>query len=257
MRLLCQAAVLLGLMSVPGWSDPALYSNGGIDGGSTSYTPSFYSLDVNSSSPGSCGVFDSNGSAACGVFDTFTLSSDSVITGVSSIGLWVNHGDTVSSLSWYICQSICSDGDNNPQGVFASGTDVSSLNLSLVASDVTVGGTSYDVYSAGFAVSSLSLSAAGGPYTLELYDGIDNNDNVLWDVNGPGGASTAYQSIYGSAATCSDQSESEAFCSNSFEIDGTQGSTTPEPGTFWALGTGLFAISLLTRRRMEKRPGGK
>jgi hypothetical protein len=251
MRLLCQAVVSLALVSVPGWSD-VLYSTGAIDGGITSYSPAFFSLNVSSATlGGSCSVNNTTGNAECGVFDTFTPTFDGTVTGVSNIGLWVPHEDTPdtpTTLSWYICESICVEADNTPSGVLASGTSVS-LSTSLVASDVEVDSTFYDVYSVGFSVGDLFLTAADGPYTLELYDGVDtdNDNSVGWDVNGPSSTSTAYQSIYGSPETNA----------NSFEIDGTTGVVAPEPGTFPALVTGLLAISLLSRRRTGKRSAGQ
>jgi hypothetical protein len=229
MRLLCPAAVLLSMMSVSGWSQ-TLYSNGGVLGDPT------------------VGGYNISGQSASGVFDTFTISSesDSIVTGVSNIGLWVSSGDTPLSLSWYICVSICVDGDGNPFGVLDSGTDVS-LSTNLVDTGVQPqGGPSYDIYAASFSVDNLDLSP--GEYTLELYGAVDGDCadcSVLWDVsNGP---SAAYETVYGSPTA-----------SNSFEVDeGNVEGTTPEPGTFVALGTGLVAISLLRRRGVKKRPGSQ
>jgi hypothetical protein len=225
MRLLCQAAVLLSLLSVPGWSDSALYSNGGILGDPLQTG----SLDTLNSLP------------QYGVFDTFTISSDSIVTGVSNIGLWVVSGDAPSSLSWAICYSICSGLDGSPVGVLASGSDVT-LSSTF---DTSVSG--YDIYSAGFSVEDLSLSS--GEYTLELYDGVDADCadcSVLWDANG--GPSAAY---YGSV--------SEGFASlpesNSFEIDsgGSDGGATPEPASALLSGTGLLVLAGVTRLRLRSQ----
>jgi hypothetical protein len=229
MRLLCQAAVLLSLLSVPGWSDPTLYSNGGILGDPTQTS----SLDTLNTLP------------QYGIFDTFNISSDSVVTGVSNIGLWVVSGDAPSSLSWAICLSICSGLDGSQVGVLAYGDNVG-LSSGLVEANASDSG--YDIYSAGFSVEDLSLSA--GTYTLELFDGVDADCadcRVLWDAND--GASAAY---YGSV--------SEGFASlassNSFEVDGTTGGdgtgdVVPEPNSALLSGIGLLVLAGVTRSRLR------
>lgn len=217
MRLLCQAAVLLSLLSVPGWSDQILYSNGGILGGATGTSYSIASPQPQS-----------------GVFDTFFISSDSTVTGISNIGLWVASGNTPLSLSWAICLSICADLNGDPLGVLASGSNVT-LSSSRVQADVPAAGGPFDIFSASFSVNNLDLSATVGTYTLELYNAVAapcSDCNVGWDVNG--GSRTAYVTVTGSPVP-----------SNSFEVDGNVGGNAPEPGTFPVLGTGLFAIFLI------------
>lgn len=229
MSLLCRAAVLLSLLCVPCWSAEVLYSNGGILGDAADGSYNLPALPQD------------------GIFDTFSISSSATVTEVSNIGLWVVSGDTPLSLSWFICVSICVDSDGAQVGVLASGFDVS-LSPSIVESGVQATSGPFDVYSAGFSVDNLDLSA--GSYTLELYDGIDQecqSCNVGWDING--GPSTAYIGV----------TDPTPQPSNSFEVDSNLvgAENAPEPGTFWALGTGLLAIPLLTRRRIQKRLGGK
>jgi hypothetical protein len=220
MRLLCQAAVLLSLLSVPGWSDQILYSNGEILGGATGTSYSIASPQPQS-----------------GVFDTFFISSDSTVTGISNIGLWVASENTPLSLSWAICLSICADSSGDPLGVLASGSNVT-LSSSIFQTGVPAAGGPFDIFSASFSVNNLDLSAAVGTYTLELYNAVAApcplGCNVGWDVNG--GPSAAYVIVTGSGSP---------LRSNSFEVDGNVGGNAPEPGTFPVLSTGLFAIFLI------------
>jgi hypothetical protein len=81
MRLIWQAVVFVSLLALPVWSD-ILYSNGAIRGGNGGSAADISEANVN-----------------YGYFDAFSLSSDSTVTGISNIGLWVFLGRSPLSLS--------------------------------------------------------------------------------------------------------------------------------------------------------------
>ncbi|MGD1092330.1 MAG: hypothetical protein ABSB35_10095 [Bryobacteraceae bacterium] len=128
MRPLWQAAVLVSLLSVPGWSTTILYSNGPINGSLGAY-PIGYEVDFT-------------------VTDSFVISSSSTVTGISNIGLWDNpYNPPINELNWVI--STSPDGGGSVLG-FANGATLSNTYLFYNGAAV---------YSASFSVNNLSLSA--------------------------------------------------------------------------------------------------
>jgi hypothetical protein len=159
--------VLLGLLSVPGWSD-ILYSDGGVNG-----------------SIGAFPIYDGNE-----VTDSFTISSSSTVTGVSNVGLWAIAGDIPTdlpaTLSWVI--STSPDGGGTVEG---SGSGVG-LSTSLFG----IAFNEYFVYSGSFTVGSVTLSA--GTYYLELENAVPSPypGSVGWDINtGPSTADVNGSSV--------------------------------------------------------------
>lgn len=207
-----QAVVLASVLSVPAWST-TLYTDGGIGdllGGN--YINEGYEIS-----------------------DSFTISSDSTVTTVSNVGLWVFNGDVPGTLDWSI--STSPDGGGTLEG---SGSGVS-LSTGFFGDG---GGTTYTVYSASFPVGSLDLSA--GTYYLTL----DDATTVGGGISGPGVAWDVTCGLPGCAPSTEYENGVLGTSPNSFEIDGT--SAAPEPSTAFLLGVPLLIFELARRARRHR-----
>jgi MYXO-CTERM domain-containing protein len=190
--------VVLSLMSVACWGT-TLYTNGAISG-------AIGGAMIN-------GGFE--------VSDSFVLSSDSFVTGVSNIGLWVYTPDVPETVDWVI--STAPDGGGTVEA-FGAG---SSLATSFFE---TVGNR--DIYSSSFSTGSVALSA--GTYYLELLNATSAGSGaVFWDVNG------------GSAAA---DTNGGPITSEAFQVDGI----APEPTSVVLSGLGLMALAGIARLRRRQ-----
>ena len=152
MKRLC----LFSLLSVPTWS-AVLYTNGPISAAFTD-TPIYHQREAT---------------------DSFVISSDSTVTGISNLGLWINSVDVLETLSWVI--STAADG----AGTVEASASAITPTVAVVATN-----TGHTIYSASFAVSNLALSA--GTYYLELFTCATVDDGLCgWDELNPTGPSTA------------------------------------------------------------------
>jgi hypothetical protein len=169
----------------------------------------------------------------CGliVSDSFVLSSSSTITSFDA-GLWVGPGDSPASTSWAISAG-------NPS--FLGGTVVAggSGNYSNSLYCFGCGLGVFDIYTS--TLSGLNVSLGAGTYYLELFNGltaIGGNSSLFWDENN--GPSTAYE--YPFVTT--------GIPSQAFNIYGTGGTATPEPGTVMLLGSGVAGLAGMLRRKI-------
>jgi len=170
----------------------------------------------------------------CGliVSDSFTLSSNSTVTSFDG-GFWVGPGDSPASTSWAITTG-------NPSflggTVVASGSGSYSNSLYCLGCGLGV----FDIYTS--TLSGLNVSLAAGTYYLELYNGLTafgGNSSLFWDENS--GPSTAYEYPFFTTG----------IPSQAFNIYGTTGTTTPEPGTLILLGSGIAGLAGMLRRKIN------
>jgi len=167
------------------------------------------------------------------VADSFTLGGSSVITGFDG-GFWLGPGDSPVATDWIIASG-------NPDflggTVVASGSGNFSNSLYCTACGLS---SFYDIYTS--TISGLNVSLGAGTYYLELLNGttvLGGNSNLYWDENS--GPSTAYEYPY----------YTTGINSQAFNIYGTTGTTTPEPGTLMLLGSGVAGLAGMLRRKIN------
>jgi hypothetical protein len=162
-------AIFLALLTTPVWGGTVLYSDGAING-----------------TEGGSTIFNFLGNL-WSVSDSFTLASNSTVTDLSNIGIWLDPGDTLTSLDWII--STAADGGGTVEG---SADNAPSTSTQLTPAGSYGNDGNYNVYNVSFSVTP-GLSLAAGTYYLTLEEGITNPTGtaVYWDVNyGP--SSTTY-----------------------------------------------------------------
>ena len=156
------------------------------------------------------------------VADSFTLSSDSTVTGVN-FEAWLLPYTSSYSLTWLIVPT-------NPDWV-NSGT---AATVTSVDAGTSVSG--WELTEGSFSTGSVSLSS--GTYYLELF-AASGTVNVLWDQSS--GPSTAYAG------------SGNSISSEYFQILGDAAtSNTPLPATLPLFASGLGALGLLGWRRKRK-----
>jgi hypothetical protein len=162
------------------------------------------------------------------ITNSFSLSSNSTITGIA-LGIDLMPMDPVSEVDWQITTSPF-DGT-----VIDSGTATTFDETDFISPD---NGFMYPAQII-FGIDNPDLLA--GNYWLEV-DNIVGTLNgypvsVLWDTSY--GPSTAYTSY-------SDGGQN----SETFQILGTEDASTPEPSTFFLLGSGLAGLAGLIKRKL-------
>jgi hypothetical protein len=171
--------------------------------------------------------------------DSFTLLNNSTVGGFN-FGVWEYGGDVLTSVDW----SITAD----PVGgtVYGSGT-ASGKNLTDQFLSVNQYGYDIDqITVTGLGVALLS----GKTYWLNLQNAVvPSGDPVYWDENsgigckGDDGKGGGCPSEASSGGVGSDPAEA-------FDINGTGGGGTPEPGSFLLLATGVLAVTGVLRQKL-------
>ena len=199
--------------------------------------------------PTSYGLNSSNGAFTINqgleVADSFTLASNSTLTGVNFIA-WLpgviagdpGTGDAMKSVDWLITGTAF--GGN----LYGSGT--ASVTDSYLK---TIQNGSYDLDQESFSLPDLSLTA--GTYYLQLQNAVTvdgqtaywDDSNGLSDAVGAGGGASP-SDLNGVAASVGTNSET-------FQIIGNADtSVTPEPSIFLLFGSGLLGLAGLVKRKL-------
>jgi len=170
------------------------------------------------------------------VSDSFTLTSNSTVTGVDLIVL-VESGDLPSTVDWSI-------GTTPFGGTPATAT---TTNLGLINSPFL---SLYDNYEMGFAIPDVPLDAGTYYLTLqnvvEFYGGDPNNPRVVF-WNASNGPSIAYASGVGNL----NGADYPGSNSETFQILGNTSSVTPEPSSILLLASGLAGLAGMARRKLR------
>lgn len=161
-------------------------------------------------------------------YDNFTLTAKSDVESFHWYGGYFN-GTQSAIDSWTL--TFYTNNGGIPGSTISSVTEAGNANETLVQ---TVNGV--DIFSYSLAFASINLQA--GTYWASVVPTIGFPPQWGW-ATGTGGDGAAYQCFFGScSATAGDQA---------FAIDGT---STPEPGTFVMLATGIFALAGAVRRKL-------
>jgi hypothetical protein len=173
------------------------------------------------------------------VSDTLDLSANQTVTGFA-IGIWNEDYDTMTSLQWSLTSA------ENSGTVYGSGTAQSSGGAggTLVSQFLSENQYGYEIDR--ITVTGLNVNfASGGTYWLNLQNAQGKNgDYFFWDENsgkGCGGNGCPSQASENTLGT---------IPSESFTITGSGSGTTPEPGGFILLGSGMLGLAGVLRRKL-------
>jgi hypothetical protein len=157
--------------------------------------------------------------------DSFTLSSTSTINSII-LGLWLDSGDTAQSVDWQIVPTPLFYSSNIAEGE------------SIVISSTPEGSLyGFDMYQV--TIGNINVTLGPGTYYLEL-DNVNTADSgsAQWDVSNGASSGIITDTIpFGNP-------------SETFEIDGTTNTVTPEPSSFLLLGSGLAGLAGLLKRKL-------
>jgi hypothetical protein len=163
-----------------------------------------------------------------GVSDTFTVASNSTITG-ANFAFWMSPGDTLTSLDWEV-------GTVQFSNDVASGT-ASGANLTQTFMFTNQYGYDINLIS----ISGLNVPVDSGiTYWLTLQNAtVASGDPVYWDENN--GPSEGKQAFEGTIP------------SESFNIIGNSGTgSTPEPGAIVLFSSGVVGLGTVLRRKLHR-----
>lgn len=199
------AALLAGLVTTSVNAD-TLYTDGGIDGNTNALTLGAGQI----------------------VADSFTLSANSLVTGISNFVTWDAFSQDVTNVDWAITSTAGGV-------VLASGTQTA-----VTASDVFTNSQGYVIDDNSFQIPSLSLAA--GNYWLQLTNATTTSGQyAFWDINSATlpGNSLSWTNLTG---------ECSPLCSSPFQITGTAVTAVPLPPSLLMLLSGLGVTGLFARR---------
>ncbi len=215
-RIASLTILLLAMAAVPAWAQNWSYDNGPINGGVDGWDINF----------------------GYTVSDSY-VAGGTLVTGFA-FGAHEFPGDTVTSVEWILSTGPCSDPQGGCGTILGSGTASGS---NLTDKFLSHNGFGFDIDL--ITVSNLNVpETSGTEYWLTLENAMvpNNGDPVYWDQNSGTGCmskgcpSTAYESAVGTVP------------SESFTITGGSG-TTPEPGSFILLVSGLLGVAGVLRRK--------
>jgi len=173
------------------------------------------------------------------VSDTLDLSGGSTVTGFS-FGVWNEEFVPMTSVEWSLTSA------ENGGTVYGSGIAHSSGGSggTLLSQYLSVNNFGYEIDE--ITVSGLGVNfSSGGTYWLNLQNAEGSNgDYYFWDENsGVGCKSNGCPSL-------ASENTLGTIPSESFTIIGGSGGTTPEPGSFLLLASGIFGLACVLRRKL-------
>lgn len=166
----------------------------------------------------------------------FTLAAPTTVTGVR---FWAfSTGDIASAYSGTIQWDFMSDAGGTPGSVLYSGT-ATPVGTSYACAGCTYATSEYD-----FSVGSLAFGS--GNFWLDLHNGTGyDRREFYWSQTVPGVGQPGYEQNGGTGGYASNGQD------HAFQLIGTQGTTTPEPSSMALIGTGLFGLVPMIRRRRK------
>jgi hypothetical protein len=221
--------LLAAMGSIPALADSTLYDNTG------------------PTSNGYNGSFAINGGLE--VADSFTLASNSTLTGVNFIA-WLpdaeviaadfGTGNAMTSVDWLITTSAF--------GGTTEGLGTASVTESYLKTVQNGSFSSFDLYEVSFSLSDLSLTA--GTYYLQLQNAVTvDGQTAYWDTSN--GLSDAFGAGGGDPPSdLNGVAGSNGTNSETFQILGESESTVPEPSSLLLLGSGLLGLAGLVKRKL-------
>jgi PEP-CTERM motif len=172
------------------------------------------------------------------VGDTFTLSANSTVGGFN-FSVWEFQGDVLTSVDW----SITSEYSGGT--LYGSGT---ASGKNLTDQFISVNQYGYDIDE--IHVTGLNVPLSATTYWLNLQNAVVPSGNpVYWDENYGVGC----KGDDGMGGGCPSQASNGSVGSigaEAFQIVGAGGGTTPEPGSFFLLASGVLGVTGVLRRRL-------
>ena len=215
MRIASLALLCLALM-LPA-SAQVLYDDGPINGTTDAWTINF-------------GYIVSN---------TFTALNNSTVSGFN-FGAWEFPGDTLTSVGWSVTQG------EDFGTVYGSGT---ASGANLTDTFISTNQFGYDIDK--ISVTGLNVPELSGvTYWLNLQNAtVPSGDPVFWDENSGVGCG-GDDGKGGGCPSMASNSTDGTLPSESFQIIGTAGGTTPELGSFLLLVSGALTCLGVLRRKL-------
>jgi PEP-CTERM motif len=210
-RIASLTILLLALAALPAWAQNWTYDNGPINGTTDAWTINFGYI----------------------VSDTF-VAAGFAVNGFS-FGTFQFPGDTMLSVDWSI-----TSGENSGT-VYGSGT-ASGANLT----DKFLSQNQFGYYINEITVTGLETSVTSGTtYWLNLQNAvIQSGDPAFWDENSGKGCRS------NGCPSSASESSIGTIPSESFTVTGSSGGTTPEPGSFILLASGVLGLAGVLRRKL-------
>ena len=214
MHLRIASLTLLCLLAATTASGQVLYDNGPVNGTVDAWTINFGFV----------------------VSDTFTLANNSTVGGFD-MAVWEFKGDTVLTVGWSVTSQ------ENFGTLYGSG------NATVSDKFISVNQFGYDIDE--LTATGLNLPLNAGTYWINMQNAVvTNGDPVYWDENNGVGCK-GDNGMGGNCPSMPSENDSGTILSESFDITGTSGGTTPEPSSILLFGSGIVAVGSMLVRRLR------